>query len=183
MPRLLRALPALLLAAGLTTAAPPRDKPAPADDKLLSKLPHPEAGKAVEVTVAEFDKPAADGSLAGPPKATKKESVKVPAKGPWRLGADGWFDADGFNLTTIEKTSGLLQLRAAPGGPGAVPMQASAEPRDVVTHIDGVAVTSAEAFWFALDRAKDKADVAVVVRDGATGTNFLQYLSLTKAKE
>lgn len=167
------------LSAGLALAAPPKDKPPPGDDKLLSKQPYPQVGKKLEVTVVEFAGVGDDGSLANAKRTTKKEEGKVPAKPAWRLGADGWIDADGLNLTKIADDSGLLALRPAAGQEQGANM---AELRDVVSHIDGVAVKDVESFWYALDRAKNKKDVRIVVRDGTSGDEFLLYVSLTPEK-
>jgi hypothetical protein len=167
------------LTAGLALAAPPKDKPVPGDDKLLSRQPYPEVGKKVEVTVVEYTGVGEDGSLAAAKRTTKKEVGTVPAKPDWKFGADGWIDADGFNLTKIARDSGLLGLRPAAGQEQGGNM---AEERDVITHIDGVAVTDVESFWYALGRAKNKKDLRIVIRDGTSGDEFLLYTTLTQVK-
>lgn len=181
MTRATRLLATVLTAGlfGVALAAPPKDKPVPGDDKLLAKQPYPEVGKAIEVTVVEFTGVAADGSLANAKRTTKKEAGKVPARPDWKLGADGWIDVDGLNLTKIAEDSGLLALRPTAGQEQG---DAQAELRDVVSHIDGVAIKDVESFWYGLGRAKNKKDVRVVIRDGKSGDEFLLYLSLKQEK-
>lgn len=194
-------LAAVALAAPTGTAQPPTatdpDRP-----KLASELPPPKAGDKVTLTRAEARVKLDDDGLqeVGEMVPGKDEAATIPSTS-WTLDADGWFDAEGFNVTKAYPRSGLWALRTRKGnrpaaatrsgleglidpGAAAIPEAPArlyrAGPGDILTHIDGIPVTSYDRFVYAVNAAASKRDLPVVVMDGQTGKRRLFYVTAFK---
>ena len=184
------------LAATAGLAQPPAGSIRP---KLMSELPVPQAGEKLQLGRAEVkSKKDADGLLeVTEVVATKEASATIPAA-KWELDADGWFDSEGFNLTRAYPRSGLWAMRTAKGNrpanatgsglassPAALVPQAPARlyragPNDVITHIDGIAVTSYERYLYALNSTATPRDIPIVVMNAETGRRHIFYITAFK---
>jgi S1-C subfamily serine protease len=83
---------------------------------------------------------------------------------------------------SMASRSGLggLNEPAASLIPQPPPRLYRAGPGDILTHIDGVAVTSYERFVYAVNAAANKRDIPVVVTDGHTGRRHLYFITAFK---
>jgi hypothetical protein len=167
---------------------------------LLSDLPLPKIGAQVqlgrdEVVVEKDD----DGLLevmnvaAGPGK-----TVTIPST-DWGLDADGWFDSEGFNLTKAYPRSGFWAMRTTKGNqrppisglpsatkslvPQTPPRLYRAGPGDIITHIDGIPVTSFDRYVYAVNNAPNHRDIPVVVMSGSNGRKHVYYITAYKSTE
>jgi hypothetical protein len=176
---------AVLVAGAVAVTAQDNSYPRP---KKLSELPLPRVGDRVKFARAEIlTKPDIDGVQdvtwvieAVPGTADEKP---IPST-HWQLDLDGWFDSEGFNITTVYPRSGLWAMRIAPDVRGAAradrPLTHPAGTGDIITHIDGIAVTSYDKFVYAINRAPDKRELPVVLLDGSTGKKRLLYVTCSK---
>ncbi len=185
------------LAATAGLAQPPAGSIRP---KLMSELPVPKAGDKLQLGRAEVkSKKDADGLLEVTEVVAAKDeaSATIPAA-KWELDADGWFDSEGFNLTRAYPRSGLWAMRTAKGNrpanatgsglagsPAALVPQAPARlyragPNDVITHIDGIAVTSYERYLYALNSTATPRDIPIVVMNAETGRRHIFYITAFK---
>lgn len=99
----------------------------------------------------------------------------------WRLGAEVVGTPGGAQITRIAPGSGLLALRAGPGGVGiAVPIHA--EPGDVIVAVEGELVPNYPAYLRALNTAADPRDVQLVLRNRRDGRLYLAYATAAPAR-
>jgi S1-C subfamily serine protease len=112
-----------------------------------------------------------------PAKEPKK--IKMPAQG-WAL---GFFPKDtkggGVTVDSVLEGSGLEKMRTEAGkadevGPWMV------DTGDIITHVNGYAVNSAEDIVCATSLAKDKTDVQIVLKDINNGKLLVFYVTATK---
>ncbi len=189
------ALGAIALAAGVAVLAPHRPALAadpPAKGRLLSELPTPKAGDMLKAARSEVRTKKTDQGLEEvtevvEPAATAEETVTIPSA-QWQLDVDGWFDDEGLNLTAIYPRSGLWGARHVSGK--ADPAQNTSlgdraqTPRgdigDVITHVNGVRVSSYERLVYAINSAPNKRDLPVVLMNGRTGRRTLIYVTAHK---
>lgn len=172
---------------------------APTPPKLLSELPVPKAGHKLKLGRGDVKSQKDDDGLLEVTEVIlgDERAVTMPATN-WVLDVDGWFDAEGFNLTKAYPRSGLWSMRTVKGNrpagagsglspatlvPQTPPRLYRAGPGDIITHIDGVAVTSYERFAYAISSAANARDIPIVVMDGATGRKHVHYVTAYKAAE
>jgi hypothetical protein len=190
----------LLLASfvcGVAAVAPAQPSAKP---KLASELPVPKAGQKLKLERTEVKTRKDDDGLLEVTDfvVEKGNDVTMPAP-EWTLDADGWFDSDGFNVTKAFPRSGLWALRTQRGNrppsntgsglpsspanvvPVAPPRLYRAGPNDIITHIDGVAVTSYARFIYALNTTTNPRDIPIVVMNGNTGRRHIFYVTAYKA--
>ena len=190
------ALSAALAAIASTVAL--AQPPAPRS-KLASELPMPIAGTMFKLIRTEVKSKKDDDGLQEVSEliaAKDEQTVTIPAA-TWEIDADGWFDSEGFNVTKAFPRSGLWAMRTAkgnrPGGAGsglstsaasqvlqAQPRLYRAGPNDVITHIDGIAVTTYERYIFALNSAANPRDIPIVVMNSETGRRRVFYITAFK---
>jgi len=194
---MLRALlPASFL---LAFAAVGAAQPAGPRHKLASELPVPKAGEQIKLDRGDVKSRKDDDGLSEvmDVAASEAKTVVMPAV-EWTLDADGWFDSEGFNITKAYPRSGLWAMRSTKGNrppsatgsglpsspvglvPQAPPRLYRAGPNDIVTHIDGVAVTSYARFIYALNSAANPRDIPVVVMNGNTGRRHVFFITAYK---
>lgn len=196
-------LRAFLLASfmgGLAVAGSAQPPAAPARPKLASELPKPKAGEKLKLERSEVKtRKDEDGLLeVTDVTAAKAKDVAMPAA-EWTLDADGWFDNEGFNIAKAYPRSGLWAMRTVRGNrppsstgsglptspaamvPQAPPRLYRAGPNDIITHIDGVAVTSYARFVYAINSAANPRDIPIVVMNGNTGRRHVFYVTAYKA--
>jgi hypothetical protein len=183
--------------ASLVSAQPPIARP-----KLASELPMPRAGERIKLERSDVKFRKDEDDLLEVTSAEAGETKEVAMPTPaWTLDADGWFDAEGFNVTKAYPRSGLWALRTVrgnrpasstgsglPSSPSAVVPQAPprlyrAGPNDIVTHIDGVAVTSYARFIYAINSTDNPRDIPIVVMNGNTGRRHVFYVTAFKIAE
>ena len=195
---MLRALLLVSLTAGIAVSqAQPGAKGA--KPPLLSELSKPKAGEKLKLERNDVKSRKDDDGLfeVTDTTASKTKDVTVPA-GDWTLDADGWFDSEGFNVTKAYPRSGLWAMRTVrgnrppsstgsglPSSPSALVPQAPprlyrAGPNDIITHIDGVAVTSYARFVYAINTASNPRDIPIVVMNGNTGRRHVFYVTAFK---
>jgi|GEM_PF-2582789 len=192
---------ALLLAAfvgGVASLSPAQ----PAKPKLASELPKPKAGDKLKLERNDVkSRKDEDGLLEVTDlSAAEAKDVAMPAA-EWTLDVDGWFDAEGFNVTKAFPRSGLWALRTVRGNrppsssgsglptspaalvPQAPPRLYRAGPNDIITHVDGIAVTSLARFVYAINSAANPRDIPIVVMNGNTGRKHVFYVTAYKVAE
>lgn len=195
---------ALLTAVILTTTTTGRGQPpaGPTAPKLASELPPPQAGDKVKLARAEARVKLDDDGIQEVSEMTAgpEETVTIPSTN-WQLDADGWFDAEGFNVVKAYPRSGLWAMRVQRGNRPGAPAKSGLEglitpasplipqppprlyragPGDIITHVDGIAVTSYERFVYAVNAAANKRDIPIVVMDGGTGRKHVYYVTAFK---
>lgn len=181
--------------AAFASAQPTAPRP-----KLASEYPLPKAGEQFKLDRGDVKTRKDDDGLLEvmAVSATDAKTVVMPAP-EWTLDADGWFDSEGFNITKAYPRSGLWSLRTAkgnrppsptgsglPSSPvGLVPTpptrQYRAGPHDIITHVDGVHVTSFARFIYAINSASNPRDIPIVVMNGSTGRRHIFYVTAYKA--
>ena len=184
------------LAATAGPAQPPAGTPRP---KLASELPTPKVGEKLKLSRSDVkSKKDDDGLLEVTDVVAKDELVVAVPTATWELDADGWFDAEGFNITRAYPRSGLWAMRTTKGNrppgsgsglassPTSLVPQAPARlhragPNDIITHSDGVAVTSYERFVYAINSAATPRDLPIVVMNGETGRRHVFYVRAYKS--
>jgi hypothetical protein len=197
-----RSVPFALGFASLVCAGALAQPPAPAaagHPHLLSEFPIPKIGARVqlgrdEVIVEKDD----DGLLEVMNVAAGEGKTVVIPSTDWVLDADGWFDSEGFNLTKAYPRSGFWAMRTTKGNrrPVSGPPSASqslvpqtpprlyrAGPGDIITHIDGIPVTSFDRYVYAVNNASNHRDIPVVVMSGSDGRKHLYYITAYKSTE
>ncbi|MFO0806768.1 MAG: hypothetical protein U0791_26995 [Gemmataceae bacterium] len=195
-------LRAFLLASfmgGLAVAGAAQPPAAPARPKLASELPKPKAGEKLKLERSEVKTRKDEDDLLEVTDVTaaKAKDVAMPAA-EWTLDADGWFDNEGFNISKAYPRSGLWAMRTIRGNrppsstgsglptspsalvPHAPPRLYRAGPNDIITHIDGVAVTSYARFVYAINTASNPRDIPIVVMNGNTGRRHVFYVTAYK---
>jgi S1-C subfamily serine protease len=151
------------------------------DDKSKSDAETKVAeGTEVSLTPAEIT-PDKDQPDEGPrvvtAKAGKATKVKMPADA-YKLGFTGEPVKDGgIKVASLADSSALMGMRVE-AGKEAGPI--SAEPGDIVTHVNGYAVNTFEELLVALSTAKKPEDVQVVVKDVNTGKSLMLYATAVK---
>ena len=196
-------LRAFLLASfvgGLAAAGSGQPPAPPVRPKLASELPRPKAGEKFKLDRGEVKtRKDEDGLLeVTDVSVAKSRDVAMPAA-DWTLDVDGWFDREGFNIAKAYPRSSLWAMRTVrgnrppsstgsglPTSPAAVVPQAPprlyrAGPNDIITHIDGVAVTSYARFVYAINSAANPRDIPIVVMNGNTGRRHVFYVTAFKA--
>lgn len=188
------AIAAVAVAAALGSAQPPKTLPRP---KMLSELPMPKAGLSFAFSRGEIATIKNDEGVLEVIDIVEKEERATIRKTIWDIDADGWFDAEGFNLVKAYPRSGLWAMRTAKGNrppgagsglptaqgavvPNTPPRLYRAGPGDIITHIDGIAVTSYERYVFAINNAKNPRDLAILVMNGETGRRHVYYITAFK---
>jgi len=200
IPSALTFLSIVVIAAGEGPAQPP--EPALSRHaQLLSELPLPRVGDKVqlgrdEVTMEKDD----DGLLEVMNVSAGASKIATIPSTNWVLDADGWFDSEGFNLTKAYPRSGFWAMRTAkgnrpPGSGSGLPSAAApllpqtpprlyrAGPGDIITHIDGIPVTSYERYIYALNSAANHRDIPIVVMNGSNGRRHVFYITAYKSSE
>ena len=190
----------LLMASFVTGVAALATAQPPAKAKLASELPSPKAGEKLKLERNEVkSRKDEDGLLEVTDfVAAKAKDVSMPIP-EWTLDADGWFDSEGFNVTKAFPRSGLWAMRTQRGNrppsstgsglpsspsnvvPVAPPRLYRAGPSDIITHIDGIAVTSYARFVYALNTASNPRDIPIVVMNGNTGRRHVFYVTAYKS--
>jgi len=196
-------LRAFLLASfvgGLAAAGSAQPPAAPVRPKLASELPKPKVGEKLKIARSEVKfRKDEDGLLEVTDiTAADAKEVAMPAF-EWTLDADGWFDGEGFNVMKAYPRSGLWAMRTVRGNrvpsstgsglptspaalvPQAPPRLYRAGPNDIITHIDGVAISSNERFAYAINTARNPRDVPIVVMNGNTGRRHVFFVTAYKA--
>jgi hypothetical protein len=193
---MLRALLAASLVGGIATLASAQPKPKP---RLASEQPMPKVGEKLNLEHNEVKSRKDEDGLfeVSDVVAAKAQEVAIP-KIEWTLDVDGFFDSEGFNITKAYPRSGLWAMRVTRGNrppsstgsglptspaavvPVAPPRLYRAGPNDIITHIDGVAVTSYARFIYALNSASNPRDIPIVVMNGNTGRKHVFYITSYK---
>jgi hypothetical protein len=166
--------------------------------QLISEMPAPKVGDKLtldrsEVKMQKDD----DGLLEVVDMIPGKEQTVTITLTEWDLDADGWFDKEGFNLTKAYPRSGLWAMRSVKGNrplgsgsglpssptslvPQTPPRLYRAGPGDIITHIDGIAVTSYPRYVYAINNASNTRDIPLVVMSGANGRRHLHFITAYK---
>ena len=196
---------AVVLAATASPGQPPAGAPRP---KLASELPTPKVGEKIKLSRSDVKsekvkmKDDAEWFEVTDVVAKEELTVAIPAAS-WELDVDGWFDSEGFNITRPYPRSGLWAMRTSkvpqplstgsglPSSPKARVPQAPASQTpaplyraglyDIITHIDGIAVTSYERFYYAVNSAATPRDLQIVVMKGDTGRRYVFYITAYKS--
>jgi hypothetical protein len=151
--------------------------PLHADDKDGEDVPH-------EVVTVKRLEPDGKGRvpviLTGGTNGAANRVGKMPKVRPWKLGVDGKFDHEGFNIELIDPSSGMLKMRCKKEGVEDGDAPIPAKKGDVITHINGVRITSPTLLVFAVNAADNPRDLAVVLKDGDTGKSYLYYVTARK---
>lgn len=193
-----RSLLVAIAAAGIVALAPAQ--PTAPRPKLLSEMPLLKAGEQFKLDRGDVKTRKDDDGLLEvmDVAAADARTVTMPSV-EWTFDVDGWFDSEGFNITKAYPRSGLWALRPTkgnrppsstgsglPSSPvGVVPMPPPrlyrAGPNDIITHIDGVAVTSYARLVYAINSAANPRDIPIVVKNGNTGRRHIFYITAYKA--
>lgn len=172
----------------------------PTPPKLASELPKPKAGEKFKIEQSQVKARKDEDGLLEVTDVTAEDAKEVAMPvAEWTLDADGWFDKEGFNVTKAYPRSGLWALRTVRGNrppsstgsglptspaalvPQAPPRLYRAGPNDIITHINGVAVTSYVRFVYALNTAANPRDIPIVVMNGNTGRRHVFYVTAYKS--
>jgi hypothetical protein len=105
---------------------------------------------------------------------------KMPKVRPWRLGVDGKFDSEGFNIELIDPASGLNKMRPRKDSVEEGDATFTAKKGDVITHINGIKITSPTLLVYAVNAADNPRDLAMVLKDGDTGKSYLFHVTARK---
>ena len=195
MIRFASAIAAFAAVAAFGHAQPPTSPPRP---KMLSELPMPKAGQTFKFNRGDLTTIKDDEILEVIDITPGAEETATVRKTIWDIDADGWFDSEGFNIAKAYPRSGLWAMRTKKGNrppgtgsglptspttlvPNAPPRLFRAGPGDIITHIDGIAVTSAERYVYAINHAKNPRDLPIVVMSGDTGRQHVYYITAFKA--
>ena len=183
--------------AAIATTVALAQPPAPRS-RLASEMPMPKAGTTIMLSRSEVKSKKDDDGLQEVSEvvAAKEEKMVTIPTSTWEIDADGWFDSEGFNVTKAFPRSGLWAMRTAKGNrPGtagsglstsasqtlqAQPRLYRAGPNDVITHIDGIAVTTYERYIFALNSAANPRDIPIVVLNSQTSRRHVFYITAFK---
>lgn len=201
MARIILSVCAFIAVAAIASTDGQAQPPAtPSQPKMLSELPTPRVGDKLKIGKSEVKMQKDDDGLleAVDFVAADEQTVTIPSTN-WTIDADGWFDAEGFNVTKAYPRSGLWAMRSAKGNrppgsgsglpssptssslvPQTPPRLYRAGPGDIITHIDGVAVNSYERFVYAINSASNTRDIPIVVMNGANGRKHVHYITAYK---
>jgi hypothetical protein len=105
---------------------------------------------------------------------------KMPKVRPWRLGVDGKFDSEGFNIEVIDPASGLNKMRPRKESAEDGDPTFAAKKGDVITHINGIKITNPTLLVYAVNAADNPRDLAIVLKDGDTGKSYLFHVTARK---
>jgi S1-C subfamily serine protease len=130
----------------------------------------------VEVVVAE--KPSDGRRYEAAVKPAKEATVKMP-KDRWALGISIKTSKGGVGVAESIEDTGMRTMRTEPGG-GKDEGIWRADPGDVITHVNGYAVSTVEELVCAVSLAKNKDDVQIVLKDVENGKLLVFYVTATK---
>jgi hypothetical protein len=166
---------ALFLLVGLTTIRAAEEKKTDlqttvAEGKEITLMP-------AQVSIS--DKPDDMGRFLATVKPGKDSmKVKMPAQ-VYGLGFYPEKVKEGLKVVELPESTSLRGMRTVAGkadeeGPW------SADPGDIITHINGNPVNSVEELLAAVSTAKDKKDVQIVLKDVNSGDLQIFYITATK---
>jgi hypothetical protein len=131
----------------------------------------------VEVTAAE--KPDDQGLYEATVKAAKEPKKVAMPKEAWFLGFLPKAVKGGVGVAELIEDSALAHMRPAAGKEDEEGNW-RADPDDVITHVNGYAVSTVQELLCALSDAKNKKDVQLVIKDVNSGKPNIFYVTATK---
>ena len=179
------ALAAGLLAAGEAPAQPRPMKTRPAGVAAYQDGQQQfQEGQKVQVT-REITRSVIENGVPRQVKEQVQAVVVIPRR-QWVIGALGWHDAEGYNLDNLLNVivgvqmvpSALSRVRTVINGRE---MPVALEPRDVITRINGMPVTTPVDLYLAIHTAANPRDMAVEFinhRDGQTMAGRISAIKL-----